>query len=175
MARDVRRPLAAEPGLPGSTFEWVEALRGAAIERFRKNGFPTPKVEAWKFTKLGPLERIAFRSDTGQAGPIVTKAALAPYRLTPECHLAVFVNGRFRPDLSALDHLPTGTAVVGLASAGEDDLRALLAPPAVATEARARALFDLNTAMAGAPSWIRFNCCSWPCPMGNRRSFTHAA
>ena len=94
MARDVRRPLAAEPGLPGSTFEWVEALRGAAIERFRKNGFPTPKVEAWKFTKLGPLERIAFRSDTGQAGPIVTKAALAPYRLTPECHLAVFVNGR---------------------------------------------------------------------------------
>jgi Fe-S cluster assembly protein SufD len=149
MARDVRRSLAAEPGLPGSIFEWVEALRGAAIERFRKNGFPTPKVEAWKFTKLGPLERIAFRSDTGQAGPNVTKAALAPYRLTPECHLAVFVNGRFRPDLSALDHLPTGTAVVGLASAGEDDLRALLAPPAIATEARARALFDLNTALAG--------------------------
>ena len=135
--------------LPGAGRDWLDAARDEAIERFRKSGFPTQKIEAWKFTNLNPLTRIAFRGSAAPPGPALTHAALATYRLTPDCHLVVFVNGRFRPDLSVLDHLPDGTRVVDLSVADEDDLKALSAPPTVAVDPRARALFDLNTACMG--------------------------
>ncbi len=119
------------------------------MERFREDGFPSPKLESWKFTNLSPLARTTFRSAEATKGRKITRVDLEPYRLTPDCHLIVFVNGRFRPDLSALDHVPDGTRVVDLVAAGEDDLQALIAPPAVAVEPRARTLFDLNTACMG--------------------------
>ena len=142
----IRQFAAARPLLPGAGHAWLDARRDAAIESFGNNGFPTAKVEAWKFTNLNPLARTAFRNAAAQPQPTVTKAALAPYRLTPDCHLVVFVNGQFRPELSALDHVPDGTRVVGLRDADEDDLRALIAPPSVVADPRARSLFDLNTA-----------------------------
>lgn len=139
------RPFARPERLSKSP-DWLEGVRATAIERFRKDGFPTPKIESWKFTNLSPLARTAFRDIEAIAGPELTRAALEPYRLTPDCHLIVFVNGQFRPDLSALDHVPDGTRVVDFAAANEDDLRALTASPAVAVDPRARTLFDLNTA-----------------------------
>src|SRR5882724_7555365 len=145
----IRQFAEAKPSLPGSGFAWLEALRDEAISRFGKNGFPTPKVEAWKFTNLGPLARTVFPSVAMQPRPALANAELTAFRLTPDCHLIVFVNGSFRADLSTLDHLPDGTRVVGLSAATEQDLRALVAPPAIATDLRARALFDLNTAFMG--------------------------
>ena len=136
----------ARPERLGKSPAWLDEVRETAIERFRKGGFPTPKMESWKFTNLGPLARTAFRDIEAITGPELTRAALEPYRLTPDCHLMVFVNGQFRPDLSVLDHVPDGTRVVELAAANEEDLRALTAPPVVAVDPQARSLFDLNTA-----------------------------
>ena len=134
---------AARSLLPGAGFAWLDAKRDAAIKRFGSNGFPTVKVEAWKFTNLNPLAQTVFHNISVPSQPILTKAALAPYRLTPDCHLVVFVNGQFRPDLSALDHVPGGTRIVGLRDADEDDLHALIAPPSVLIfEPRARFLSD---------------------------------
>jgi len=136
----------ARPERLGKSPAWLDGVRETAIERFWKNGFPTPKIESWKFTNLGALARTAFQDIEAITGPELTRAALEPYRLTPDCHLMVFVNGQFRPDLSALDHVPDGTRVVDFAAANEEDLRALTAPSAVAVDPRARSLFDLNTA-----------------------------
>jgi Fe-S cluster assembly protein SufD len=136
----------ARPERLGKSPAWLDSVREAAIERFRKEGFPTPKLESWKFTNLSSLARTTFRDVEAIKGPELTRAALEPYRLTPDCHLIVFVNGRFRPDLSALDHVPDGTRIVDFASGDEEDLRALTAPPAVAVDPRARSLIDLNTA-----------------------------
>jgi len=116
------------------------------MERFHEHGFPTPKLESWKFTNLGPLARTTFRDAEAIKGPELTRAALELYRLTPNCHLIVFLNGQFRPDLSALNHVPDGTRIVDFTAANEEDLRALTAPPAVAVDPRARSLMDLNTA-----------------------------
>src|SRR5258708_20426824 len=99
---------AARSLLPGAGFAWLDAKRDAAIKRFGSNGFPTAKVEAWKFTNLNPLARTVFHNISVPSQPILTQAALAPYRLTPDCHLLLFAHGQFRPDLSALDHLPDG-------------------------------------------------------------------
>src|SRR5919109_405579 len=142
----IRQFAAAKSLLPGAGLPWLDAKRDAAIKRFGSKGFATPKVEAWKFTNLNPLARTAFQNAVVPSQPALAKAMLAPYRLTPDCHLVVFVNGQFRPDLSALDHVPDGTRVVGLRDADEDDLNALIAPPSVAADSRARSLFDLNTA-----------------------------
>jgi Fe-S cluster assembly protein SufD len=136
----------ARPERLGKGPAWLDEVREAAIERFHQHGFPSPKIESWKFTNLCPLARTTFREAETIASREVARADLQPYRLTPDCHLIVFVNGRFRPDLSALDHVPDGTRVVDLAAANEDDLRALIAPPTVAAEPRARSLLDLNTA-----------------------------
>ena len=136
----------ARPERLGKSPAWLDSVREVASERFRKGGFPTPKLEPWKFTNLGPLARTTFRDAEAIKGPELTRAALEPYRLTPDCHLIVFVNGRLRPDLCVLDHVPDGTRVIDLAAANEEDLRALTAPPTVTEDPRARTLFDLNTA-----------------------------
>ena len=142
---------AARCRLPGANLPWMDALRGAAAERFQQSGFPTPKLEAWKFTNLDPLARLAFDAvDRPVPDQAFDRSTLTAYRLTPQCNLVVIVDGRFRPDLSDLDHLPGGTRITDLAAATEDDLRALAAPPAVAAEPRARSLSDLNVALMDA-------------------------
>ena len=138
--------LEARPPIAGRNPLWLEALRTEAVARIRHNGLPTRKLEAWKFTSLGALERIAFRPANDDVAPRLDKAALAALRLTPQCHLAVFVNGRFRADLSDLAYLPEGSSVTSLTKAGEADLRVLTAAPEIASDPRARGLVDLNTA-----------------------------
>src|SRR6266849_478685 len=73
---------AARSLLPGAGFAWLDAKRDAAIKRFGSNGFPTAKGEAWKFTNLNPLARAAFLNVAVPSKPALTKAVLAPYRLT---------------------------------------------------------------------------------------------
>jgi Fe-S cluster assembly protein SufD len=136
----------ARPERLGKGPAWLDEVREAAIERFHEHGFPSPKIESWKFTNLSRLARTTFRDAEVIKVPELTRAALEPYRLTPDCHLVVFVNGQFRPDLSALDHVPDGTRIVDFTAAEEEDLRALIAPPVVAVDPRARSLFDLNSA-----------------------------
>jgi Fe-S cluster assembly protein SufD len=136
----------AKTRLPGAGLKWLATLRDEAMERFSRSGFPTPKVEAWKFTNLNRLAQITFQGAEAAPGE-VTRAAITPYRLTSEGPLVVFVNGRLRPDLSDLERLPLGMRLVDLSAASEDELKALTAPLAVTEEPRARALADLNTAL----------------------------
>src|SRR5579863_2418689 len=83
----IRQFAEAKVNLPGSGIGWLEALREEAIDRFGNNGFPTPKVEAWKFTNLGPLARTVFPSVAMQPVSALTNGELAAFRLTPDCHL----------------------------------------------------------------------------------------
>ena len=51
---------AIAPGLPGTGTDWIDGLRRDAIERFAKTGLPNRRLEAWKFTGLGALEKHAL-------------------------------------------------------------------------------------------------------------------
>jgi Fe-S cluster assembly protein SufD len=133
--------------LPGAALPWLDRLRDEAMARFRLNGFPTQKVEAWKFTGLTPLARTAFRTGATPDAARIARATIEAHRLTPDCHLAVFVNGRFQPALSDLGRLPACTRVVDFSRADERDLELMTAPPPVADAPGARALIDLNTAL----------------------------
>jgi Fe-S cluster assembly protein SufD len=96
--------------LPGARSAEVRALREAAIARFAELGFPTPRLEDWKFTNVAPLARVPFRvapahgdgrrteNDRGRLEELLaaTGAGDLPRRL-------VFVDGAYAPALSAID------------------------------------------------------------------------
>ena len=82
--------------LPGADMPAIAALREAAAAAFRRSGIPTRRVEAWRYTDLGALGQMEFREPlTAVTEQPSLPAARTDYR-------AVFVNGRFRADLSAL-------------------------------------------------------------------------
>lgn len=88
--------------LPGARRPWVNTLRAEAADHFAARGLPTRKVEAWKYTDLSPVAAASFSEAlTSVEGGAEPPAALTAAR-------AVFVDGRFRPDLSALDGLGYG-------------------------------------------------------------------
>ncbi|HEX2060238.1 MAG TPA: Fe-S cluster assembly protein SufD [Thermoanaerobaculia bacterium] len=67
-------------------------LRERAAETFAKLGWPTTRLEEWRYTNLAPLQKIAWRTDEGvAAAPAVEPPASLAGRATLEL---IFVNGR---------------------------------------------------------------------------------
>ncbi|MBE9558006.1 MAG: Fe-S cluster assembly protein SufD [Proteobacteria bacterium] len=130
----------AAPRLPGADLAWLDALRSQGIEAFRANGLPNRKVEAWRYTNVGGLEKQGFAplAESAALASLPEGAALA---IEGACKI-VFVNGRLRADLSDLDHLPEGVHAHGLTEALAD-LEELIAP---ASKGRDGALAALNDA-----------------------------
>jgi Fe-S cluster assembly protein SufD len=103
--------------------EWLLPIRKAAIARFAELGFPTTKHEEWRYTNVSPIAETPFEPARPNGADIDAKA-IAPYTLGRGVgHLAVFVNGRFAPNLSSIGSLPRGVKISGLAEAIESDAR----------------------------------------------------
>ncbi len=82
--------------LPGARLAWLAALRADAAAHVAARGLPTRRVEAWKYTYLSPVAQAGFAEPlTAVAGALTLPKPRAAAR-------AVFVDGRFRADLSAL-------------------------------------------------------------------------
>lgn len=73
------------------------ATRDAAAEAFRRTGLPGRRVEAWKYTDLRPIALAAFQEPVGPDADCAALLARAPRIDAPRL---VFVDGRFRADLS---------------------------------------------------------------------------
>ncbi|MGE4049137.1 MAG: Fe-S cluster assembly protein SufD, partial [Acetobacteraceae bacterium] len=77
------------------------ALRDAAAQAFRAAGLPggtSPRrAEAWKYTSLRPVAETPFHTPDEDRSDVAALLARAPDLDTP---LVVFVDGRFRGDLS---------------------------------------------------------------------------
>src|SRR3546814_559668 len=114
----------AAPRLAGAGIPWLDALREEGLHRYAAQGLPTPRVESWRYTNLNKLKGTDF-------APAIlapeTAAARVPLdaALALDAHVAVLVNGRFRPGLSRLDGLPKGVSVTGLAAALAEDPAAI--------------------------------------------------
>ncbi|MFQ5983943.1 MAG: Fe-S cluster assembly protein SufD [Alphaproteobacteria bacterium] len=107
----------ATAALPGGRLPWLGRIRDEAIERFAVAGFPTPRMEAWKFTNLAPLAQAVFKPVAASTQK-VGRRALEPFVLRERhSHLLVFVDGHVRRDLSDLGRLPAGVKLMSLAEA----------------------------------------------------------
>lgn len=142
--------------LPGADLPWLASLRDGAAARFQAQGLPTSALEAWKFTHLDRLAKRVYAPAGDDAK--VTAEQIAHFRFAGLCEvLLVFVDGRFRADLSDpqlgdAGALPKGVSVMSLARAlakTPDLVRQHLAGPE-ADPAQALAALNLALAADGA-------------------------
>jgi Fe-S cluster assembly protein SufD len=78
------------------TMGWLERLKQKAVDDYNALGFPTTKLENWKYTNVAPIRRITFGSAPDRIPAIPAVDSYTGPRL-------VFVNGRFAPELSTPD------------------------------------------------------------------------
>jgi Fe-S cluster assembly protein SufD len=134
------------PGRAAAVARWRE--QGFAA--FREAGFPTQKVEQWKYTNVAKW----VNRPLGLAPKVAPGAAeLAPWLAGgPTARRLIFANGHLLPELSHVGGLPEGMVVSGLA-------RMLEAAPertatALAELEDAGGLGALNTAFTTSGAWI---------------------
>ena len=108
----------------GAEPSWLGSLRHEAIAAFAEQGFPSTKLEEWRYTSLKSLADVHFelaggRGD-GAAGSVsqedVESLALPLFA----CSLFVFVDGHFDPELSATPALGGNLHVESLARLGRE-------------------------------------------------------
>jgi Fe-S cluster assembly protein SufD len=131
--------------LPGHRHGWVRERRAAAASAFGRQGFPTRRNEAWHYTDLRALTELRFEEALVAVDAPVMLPDGIPDAGAPRL---VFLDGRFRPDLSDLDALPEGVRVESLSAlleAGDQALRARLGALASAEEG---AFVALNAMLA---------------------------
>ena len=111
--------VAREPDgrLPAS----ISKLRKAAIDRFCQLGFPTTKLEAWRFTNVAPIAATPFAlADDGLSALSSDELDRFTFKDLPFTQLVV-VNGCFAPQLSSCGALPAGVEAGGLSEAIDRD------------------------------------------------------
>ena len=106
--------------LPGERLPWLERARKEALASFAETGLPTQRLEDWKYTSVGAIEKSRFVA----AAPTRNGVSMAQIEALslPEAHLLVFVNGCCQPQFSRLESLPTGVAIGSLADAMASDV-----------------------------------------------------
>jgi Fe-S cluster assembly protein SufD len=121
------------------------ALRRNAIERFMQLGFPTTKNEDWHFTSVAPIVEREFTFVPARTGD-VSASDLEPFGFAADWHTAVFVNGRFAPELSDLARLDRGVRVLSLADAWSKAPELASKVGTILTDADKHSFTMLNTA-----------------------------
>jgi Fe-S cluster assembly protein SufD len=96
---------------------WTLPLRQAAMGRFTDLGFPTTRLEEWKYTNLAPLVRIPFQPALRVSQGLPAEAVVPGIITDLVCTQLVFINGRYTPELSTLLPLPPGVQIGSLAEA----------------------------------------------------------
>lgn len=97
--------------LPGSQESWVRGLRKGAMTRLARQGFPTTRDEAWKYTDIRKyLPRLAAE-EAGAGSALSEQQVLAFASVVADAHRVVLVDGKFDAALSSLAGLPKGVKV----------------------------------------------------------------
>ena len=94
-AAEYRRSVEQGPAQP----RWVAQARESAIAQFERLGFPTTRLEQWRFTSVAPIAERTFALATDGVAQAATDSRSQPLS-APIAH-AVCVNGRFAPQLSS--------------------------------------------------------------------------
>ncbi len=89
--------------LPGINLPWMAALRDGGMEAWRTAGFPNRRVEEYKYTDLRANLRTVYGEPSGDSASLPEDPFAAV-----DAYTMVFVDGRFRADLSRLEGLPAG-------------------------------------------------------------------
>ncbi len=103
----------------GDESGWLGALRAKARAHFETLGFPTTRVEDWKYTSTRSLREAGLVHDTGAVDAEPAAAAIDELDLPSGAGRLVLYNGRLVPGLSDVEGLPAGVTALPLALATE--------------------------------------------------------
>ena len=133
----------------GRESAWLHKIRHDAIGRFAALGFPTTRLEEWKYTNITPIVRIPFRAVEfrwdGLAEERLAELPLAHSAFSECCSRIVFVNSHYSPQLSSPD-LPEGLIIGSLASAIKENTTRLKEHLTKHADYENHAFVALNTA-----------------------------
>lgn len=109
------RPRGGRPAAAGGR---LDRLREDARRTFERIGFPSRKIEGWRYVHVKSLAPFGREPAPPPSERAVESAAgiLGPAQVASAARLVV-VNGAFVPSLSATDGLPAGVRVLSLAEA----------------------------------------------------------
>jgi Fe-S cluster assembly protein SufD len=110
---------AGQLGLGTRAPEWLALHRQAGLEAFEAQGFPTTRLESWRFTNAASLAGTNFDLASPEAEG--ADALLAEHDLRESAATVVVVNGCFDEALSVYGGLPLGVVVEGLAHSFEQE------------------------------------------------------
>ena len=148
---------AAAPGLPGNGVPWMEKLRRDALDAFAELGFPGPREEAWKYTRVAPIEKRAFRRQ-GELCIGFDEDDIGRFFIPNlTCHRLVFVNGRYSPQLSKPGRAPAGVRMMSLAQALKEAPDALEPHLARHADLKASGFAALNTAFVADGAYVHLS------------------
>ncbi len=138
----------------GSGVPWVDRVRTEALNTFAELGFPGPRDEAWKYTRITPIEKRAFRGQ-GEMCIGLDEDDIARF-LFPDlvCHRLVFVNGRYTPQLSKPGKLPGGVRLMSLAGALQEIPEALEPHLTHHADSKASGFAALNAAFIADGAYV---------------------
>lgn len=109
--------LEREKSLLGQGQGWIDQIRGEAIDRFAELGFPTTRIEDWKYTNVAPIANTRFEPAQYEfSQSIAQKIKSLPFG-DLGCSRLVFVNGFYCPELSSVKDLPAGVKACSLSTA----------------------------------------------------------
>ena len=133
---------------------WIQSLRRDAFARFCDVGFPTTKDEDWRFTSTASISSESFsRPESGRVS--LTLEAVQPFVISGAACRLVFVDGRFRAELSATKLLPTGVTAGSLADAIANSPAMLEAHLGRYLNIQRDAFCSLNTALFEDGAYVR--------------------
>ena len=108
---------ALRAALPGRGLDWLDRSREDALDAFARSGFPTPRHEHWKYTRVTPIEKRSFKFPE-RNGIDVQKRDVEQFHLGDlACEQLVFVDGRYVDALSRRNVLDGGARITTLESA----------------------------------------------------------
>ena len=141
--------------LPGRDRRWLQGMRDAAMAHFAERGFPGPRDEDWKYTRLAALEKQPFRPAARAVGEDELEGIERGVDPIPdECCRLVFVDGRLSRTRSAFDDAGEGVLVMSMRDALDSPPEALEAHFGRCARPRDFAFAALNTAFADDGAFI---------------------
>jgi Fe-S cluster assembly protein SufD len=108
------------------TSSWLGQLQEQALHAFERNGFPSKRMEDWKYTNMQPVAE----SYPGWLNTEPTAVGETPDLLDiPDAIHLAFIDGQYQPQLSGSTELPAGVLagnLATLAAAQPDTIHKLL-------------------------------------------------
>jgi Fe-S cluster assembly protein SufD len=100
--------------------EWLRQIREGASQRFATVGYPTTRMEEWKYTNVAPVARTQFRPGEYRLDDSII-ATIEKLKAGVDAISLVFVNGKHCRQFSNLESLPGSLKVHSFSEALERD------------------------------------------------------